>query len=268
MHLPKKAQLGLGLIGIGREWGHQLTPIPNVTEVCDFLLFAYQLGINFFDTAPAYGYSEARLGKFLDQLTPKQRKRIFVSTKFGEHWDFDKKSSYTDHSYDALCKSFDNSLSILKKIDMLQLHKTTPSVLKSVDLQRSIEYVSQHEEIIIGASVSDMESAKLICESSVFASIQIPYNIYNKKFETAIDLANQNNKLVLINRPYNMGEILGRGGEPYELMLLAYKAILEKKFHGYVLTGTKSIKHLQENWDIFNSIQDILGRTEEAGQVG
>jgi len=31
----------------------------------------------------------------------------------------------------------------------------------------------------------------------------------------------------------------------------AFRFILQKKFNGFILTGTKSIKHLQENYTAF-----------------
>jgi len=82
-------ELGLGLIGIGREWGHVQTGVPDSESVQDFLRFAYDSGIRFYDTAPSYAYSEERLGFFLNGLSPEQRKTVVIATKFGETWDLD-----------------------------------------------------------------------------------------------------------------------------------------------------------------------------------
>ena len=65
-------ELGCGLIAIGRPWG-TTAEVPSEAEAIDFLQFAYDSGIRFFDTAPSYGLSEERLGHFLDLLTPQQR---------------------------------------------------------------------------------------------------------------------------------------------------------------------------------------------------
>ncbi|MGD0655782.1 MAG: aldo/keto reductase [Thermoguttaceae bacterium] len=248
-------KLGLGLIGIGRQWGHAAIQVPEETDVLEFLKGAYELGIDFFDTAASYGSSEERLGKFLRTLNPGQRERISVSTKFGDHWDGRAGNSYVDHSFDALVASLDRSLSRLGKIDVLQLHKTTPQALKSDDLKRALDYARGKGVTRFGASVSDLESGRMVCESDVFSIIQCPYNAENAKFGEIIDLAEEKHKLVLTNRPFGMGKMLYN--ENQEVLdkktrqIEAYKFILRKKFHGFILSGTKSLEHLRENIEAF-----------------
>ena len=60
-------QLGLGLIGIGKPWGHAPAPVPSEPEAIALLESAFAVGIRYFDTAPSYGdgVSEQRLGRFL-----------------------------------------------------------------------------------------------------------------------------------------------------------------------------------------------------------
>jgi aryl-alcohol dehydrogenase-like predicted oxidoreductase len=258
-------KLGLGLIGIGRQWGHAGVLVPEEAAAIDFLRGAYELGVEFFDTAASYGSSEERVGRFLRTLSPEQRNRITISTKFGDHWDFKANDSYVDHSFDALRASLDRSISRLGKIDILQLHKTTPQVLKSDDLQRALDYARSTGIKVFGASVSDVESGRMICESDVFTLIQFPYNIENTKFSEIIDLAENYHKLVLTNRPFAMGKYLYN--EPLEAvdkkfrLIEAYKFILRKKFHGYILSGTKSIAHLRENLDAFKLVTEKVSGT-------
>jgi aryl-alcohol dehydrogenase-like predicted oxidoreductase len=161
-------KLGLGLIGIGRQWGHAGGQVPEEAAAIDFLRGAYELGVDFFDTAASYGSSEQRVGRFLQTLSPEQRNHITVSTKFGDHWDTEANDSYVDHSYDALRASLDRSISRLGKIDMFQLHKTTPQVLKSDDLKQALDYARSKGIQVFGASVSDVESGRMVCESDVF----------------------------------------------------------------------------------------------------
>jgi aryl-alcohol dehydrogenase-like predicted oxidoreductase len=82
-------QLGLGLIGIGKPWGHAPNPVPAEREAVALLELAFDLGIRYFDTAPSYGdgVSEERLGRFLKSMPAGQRSQVAVATKFGEHWD-------------------------------------------------------------------------------------------------------------------------------------------------------------------------------------
>ncbi len=59
-------KLGLGLIGIGRQWGHAGVEVPEEARVFEFLKGAYELNVDFFDTAASYGSSEERLGFFCE----------------------------------------------------------------------------------------------------------------------------------------------------------------------------------------------------------
>ena len=248
-------KLGLGLIGIGREWGHANTKVPSEAHVLDFLKGAYDLGVCYFDTAASYGSSEQRFGKFLQTLTSDQRNRITIGTKFGDHWNEQTQDAYPDHTFEALRASLDRSISCLGKIDILQLHKTNPDVLKSDDLKRSMDYARSKGITVFGASVSDVESGRMVCESDVYSLIQCPYNIENQKFSDVIDLAIEKNKLVLINRPFGMGKMLyndsNEAADKKARQIEAYKFILRKNFRGYILSGTKSLEHLKENLDSF-----------------
>jgi aryl-alcohol dehydrogenase-like predicted oxidoreductase len=252
MQLQNNIQLGLGLIGIGREWGTYNTSVPEEEYVINFLASAFNSGIRFFDTAPAYNKSEIRFGNFLKTLEQSKYNEIIVSTKFGEHWDNSKNGTFVDHSYDALCSSFDLSLKKLTKIDVIQLHKSTSTVLRSIDFVRAIEYARNiNKDIIIGASVSDLESANIACSDLDIDIIQFPFNYNNKSFEELFSLSEKNNKWLLINRPFNMGGIFKSDENIESLMHSSYELILSKKFKGYVLTGTKSLDHLHQNQKIF-----------------
>jgi hypothetical protein len=46
--INKNIKMGLGLIGIGREWGHTAIHVPVEAHAIRFLKGAYELGIEFF----------------------------------------------------------------------------------------------------------------------------------------------------------------------------------------------------------------------------
>lgn len=254
--MAEQIELGLGLIGIGREWGYADSKVPTENEVLDFLKFSFDLGVRFFDTAPSYGFSEERLGKFLHSISPEQRQGIRVSSKFGDHWNQENSTAYVDHSYDALCRSLDNTIAHLDRIDLLQLHKTDPNVLKSKELWRAFTYAKEIGIKTFGASVSDQESGAMVCKNDFFEYVQIPFNKSNIKFDNVIEKANVNHKHVIINRPFNMGALLYEEDKLLNGQKLAdaFQFILDRKFSGVILTGTKSQNHLQENWASFNKV--------------
>ncbi len=180
--VPGGKRLGLGLIGIGRPWGHVPGEVPTELAARDFLAYAFQSGVRYFDTAPSYGSSEERFGRFLASLTPAERTSVTVATKFGEHWDDTRNEPFVDHSYDALARSLERSASRLGRIDVLQLHKTTPEVLRSHDLARAWQFAASLGIQTLGPSVSDLDSARAACASGAYQMLQLPLNVLDDRF--------------------------------------------------------------------------------------
>jgi aryl-alcohol dehydrogenase-like predicted oxidoreductase len=252
--------LGLGLIGIGRPWGHVGGVVPEEKNVLKFLEDAYGLGIRYFDTAPAYGTSEERLGRFLITLSEEQRNGVTVATKIGEYWVAQEQNTSVDHTYDSMKKSLDQSFKLLKKIDILYLHKATLQSLQSPDVAKIFSYAKQCGIKRFGASVSDVDSAAYVCNSRLYSIIQFPFNQENKLFADSIKLAKKQNKTIVINRPFNMGSTLykNKTSNPFLKKVKAYKFIMKNHFNGVILTGTKSFDHLQENYRAFQTAEIIL----------
>jgi aryl-alcohol dehydrogenase-like predicted oxidoreductase len=247
-------RLGLGLIGIGKPWGYANPLVPPEKDALALLERAVELGVRFFDTAPSYGVSEERLGKFLRGVTLRDRAALTIATKFGEHWDTLRQEPYVDHSFEALRRSLDETVARIGIPDILELHKTTPTVLRSDALARAWEYAQSLGIRETGASVSDPESAEIVLASPRNSVMQLPYNRQNRVFEGAIDAAIARGAMVLVNRPFGMGKMLYDGVSKSE----AFRFVLQKGFQGVVLSGTKSAAHLEENWAAFREAQSAL----------
>jgi aryl-alcohol dehydrogenase-like predicted oxidoreductase len=239
-------RFALGLLEIGRPWASTKT-IPDERAARRFLEYAFEAGVRVFDTAPSYALSEARLGDFLKSLTGAERAELFIATKFGETWNFERGQPDTDHSYDVLRRSVDRSLELLGRIDLLQVHKSTPEVLQSGDLARAMEYAAGLGIPMFGASVKDLESARIACADPRFRQLQFPYNAANRAMGTIFQQARGAGRLLFLNRPLNMGALLESGGS----VASAIAALLEQPFDGAVLFGTSSEAHLAEDLEAF-----------------
>lgn len=250
MNMNTPIQLGLGLIGIGRPWGHVPGEVPSEGEAISFLEYAFQLGFRYFDTAPSYGTSEARLGKFLNSLGASERRQLTIATKFGEHWDSAAQQAFVDHSYDALCRSLDRSAALLGKIDILQLHKTTPAVLASGDLARAWQYAASLGITEVGASVAGVDSARIAVDGP-YKVIQLPYNFVRREMGEIVDQAARRGMWVAVNRPYAMGSMIYDNPDVGKAEAFAF--ILQRAFTGVILTGTKCKAHLAENLAAFRA---------------
>lgn len=247
-HSP--VSLGLGLISIGRDWGFVKGEPPSAEESQDLLETAIELGIRFFDTAPAYGYSEERFGGFLRQLDPVLAGGVFVATKCGIHWDFDRRADYDDNSYDALRRSIDQSAIRLPRIDLLQLHRATADAIVCDDVKRAFEYASSLGIGKFGASVKDMAAARAALADALYTYVQLPFNLAYSAMREAFELATTAGKHVIVNRPFGMGQLLydeTQRRKPDAMKTSAFEFILAQGFSGVVLTGTKSPAHLRQN---------------------
>ncbi len=113
--------VGLGTVKFGRNEGVKYPrgfALPSDRQVVDLLVLARDLGVNFLDTAPAYGTSEERLGRLL----PAPRQDWLLATKVGE--TFQQGQSTFDFSAAATRASVARSLKRLRTdyLDMVLIH--------------------------------------------------------------------------------------------------------------------------------------------------
>lgn len=242
-------QFGLGLLEIGREWGYRPSAVPDEQAALEFLRGAFELGVRVFDTAPSYAHSEERLGLFLKELTPSQRASVTVATKFGETWDSSRGEPVTAHDYDSLMASLENSFRLLGQIEVLQVHKSTPAVLRSGEVRCALDDARGMGVRVLGASLKDLESAVIACTEHPFTQMQFPFNAENRTMLPAMEEARTSGRQVYVNRPFSEGRLLHEGGG----VQACIEAVVREEFDGALLFGTRSLAHLRENLTAFET---------------
>lgn len=248
------AQLGLGLIGIGRPWPTQLHDVPSSAGVAALLEQAVSSGVRFFDTAPAYGLSEARLGQVLRKELAGHRDLLTVATKCGETWDV-RGGSRTDHTPAGLEASVEESMLRLGRIDLLQLHKATEEAMSDERvLDTLVRLAATHGIPAIGVSAKDPATCEAALRTGVFSHIQCPVNTESPLSAWVRDHNTQ--VRVVGNRPYRSGQLLNGTAALSELLEHAIDTVGED---GIVLTGTTNTTHLEETAEAFRR-QTILKR--------
>lgn len=113
--------LGLGTVKLGRREGVKYPAdfqLPDDRTAAKLLDVARSLGVNLLDTAPAYGTSEARLGRLLRR----QRGDWLIASKVGE--TFEQGRSSHDFSPEAVQASIKRTLQRLHtdRLDIALIH--------------------------------------------------------------------------------------------------------------------------------------------------
>jgi aryl-alcohol dehydrogenase-like predicted oxidoreductase len=239
-------RLGLGLVSIGRVWGvHGGSPLDEAAAQ-ELIVGAVGLGIAFFDTAPAYGVSEAILGRALATV-PTSRNRLTIATKIGEHWVDAASPTMVDHSYDALCRSLDRSIRHLGRIDVLQIHKATPDNLRSAGVAKAMDYARSLGIRQFGASISDEATAQVAAESGQFGWLQFPFNAQSPALGPLFPLLADKRVTPIINRPLAMGALAAvPAAEKPTAIRAALQLIHAHCRAGVIITGTRHLAHLAE----------------------
>jgi aryl-alcohol dehydrogenase-like predicted oxidoreductase len=244
---PDDLELGLGLVSIGRVWGVANTPVPDRHSVMDVLATAVDGGIRCFDTAPAYGASEQRLGVFLAGLSQAQRAKFVIMTKVGEHWDAAADAAFTDHGYDAMARSLDRSVELLGRIDVLQLHKATEDVIRAPETASFFRHARAMGISTLGASVSSVAAGKLALETGMFSCLQFPLNAETRQMESLLHPLQVAGGFPVINRPFAMGGAVHAAADKSAAGIAAFRFLRDRVSRGIVLTGTGKAAHLAEN---------------------
>ncbi|HQX53082.1 MAG TPA: aldo/keto reductase [Planctomycetaceae bacterium] len=171
----KVTQLGYGSMGLRgpKTWGVRVVS----DEAADvFLNAVLDAGINFIDTAPDYGASEERIGRFIGS----RRKEFILATKCGCVYRQGDHHLELDHVWkaDVIRKNLETSLQRLKTdvIDILQFHGGDAETLQREGL---IELLLSFREAglvrFIGVS-SSLPNLPALIDLGVFDTFQIPYS--------------------------------------------------------------------------------------------
>jgi len=181
-------QLGFGAMEIRgpKVWGGRQVSEAQADAVLNGVLDA---GINFIDTAPDYGLSEERIGRYLRS----RRGEYYLATKcgcdprdVGDHWE-------TPHTWtrDRLMRNIEESLLAMKTdhVDLLQLHNPRDGNTPWEELVRTLQDIkAQGLTRFIGCSHTLPWLDKCIA-MGVFDTFQIPYSCLEPEHHDAISRA-------------------------------------------------------------------------------
>ena len=179
---------GLDVTQLGFGAGQRLSPDETFsTEQAGRLLNAVlDAGINFIDTAPDYGPSEAQIGRHLGS----RRQEFFLATKCGCNIDATGMRQDPDHLWTAerIHRNIDQSLQRLgtDHVDLLQTHNATPEDLQDTGVVEALLAIKEAGKTrFLGASTTAPHLITLV-RSGVFDTVQVPYSALRRGHEKMI----------------------------------------------------------------------------------
>ena len=231
---------------------------------------AVELGVNFIDTADAYGpdVSERLIG---EALSPYQE-GLVIATKGGltrqgpNRWAPVGRAEY-------LTQQVEMSLRLLKtdRIDLWQLHRIDPKVPVEESLQAVARLQRQGKIRHIGLSevkVPEIEQARKVC---TIVSVQNQYNMTDRKHEDVLEYCAKESIAFIPWAPVAAGKMAQPGGKLDEAakkhnVTVGQLSLAWLLHHSPVLVpipGTSSVEHLEENI----KAQDVTLSTAEWEEI-
>ncbi len=243
--------LGLGTVKIGRNQQVKYPEgfeLPDDKTVIELFELAQSLGINFIDTAPAYGSSEQRLG----ELLPDRHDWVIV-TKVGEI--FENAQSRFDFSYNYTIESVEQSLRKLKRdvIDVVLVHSDGDDmrIIRDEPVFEALEKLKDKGLIkAYGMSSKTVEGGRWVVENCdvVMATANLDYD----EERPVLELAEKLNKGVIIKKGLQSGHAdSASGGSGVKA---AFEHILSLPGVSSMIVGTINPAHLKGNVDMVNLI--------------
>ena len=230
--------LGFGAFKIGRNQGIKYPTaydLPSEDEVDRILNGVLDLGLNYIDTAPAYGLSEERIG----QTIAHRREEFTLSTKVGEL--FENGQSTYDFSGESIRASVHRSLRRLKTeiLDIVFLHSNgdDQTILNETDAVPTL--ISLKESGLIRAIGLSGKTAEGFRESFAWAdALMVEYHRDETSHAEILSEAERAGIGIVIKKGLGAGRIPADEAIPFVLSNPAVSSMV---------IGGLNLDHIREN---------------------
>jgi aryl-alcohol dehydrogenase-like predicted oxidoreductase len=214
---------------------------------------AVAAGVNFIDTAEAYG---PKLNESLiaDALYP-YKKDLVIATKGG--FSRPGAGQWVPNGDPAFIRgNIDSSLKRLKtdSIDLWQLHRIDPNFPVEETLAPVVDAVKAGKIKHVGLSEVDVEQIERVQKVLPIVSVQNLYNLGNRKWEPVLDYTIQNGLAFIPWYPLASGpdSLAGKinaiaSAHKATTAQIALAWLLQRADNILLIPGTSSLEHLQEN---------------------
>ena len=214
---------------------------------------AVEAGVNFIDTAEAYG-PKTNETLIADALYP-YKKDLIIATKGS--FERPGPNQWTPNGRpEFIRQGIEGSLQRLKvdTIDLWQLHRFDPKVPVEETLGPVVEAVKAGKIRYVGLSEVNIEQIERAEKVIPVVSVQNLYNLGNRQWEEIVDYTAKRNIAFIPWYPLASGpdkladkinKIAAKHGAVTSQIALAW--LLKRSANILLIPGTKSIAHLEEN---------------------
>jgi aryl-alcohol dehydrogenase-like predicted oxidoreductase len=201
------SRIAFGTWQLGGDWG-RFDEAMAVTAI----RHAFDLGVNFFDTAQAYGFgaSERLLGGALRGELNRNRDQLVIATKGGLRMT--DGGLVRDASPQWLCEGVDASLRALgvEYIDLYQVHWPDPKVPAAETAGALAELVAAGKIRHVGVSNYDAAQLAEFAVTLPVGTLQPPYHLFRRDIEgEVLPYCREHNVGVLVYGPLAHGLLSG-----------------------------------------------------------
>lgn len=190
---PTRIGLGTWAIG-GWMWGG-----TDEQKSIDTVHHALDKGINFIDTAPAYGFglSEELVGKAVEQYG--NREDLVIATKVGIEWN-ENEEVFRNASRERIFKEVEDSLERLRTdyIDVYQIHWPDPLVPIGETAEAMRQLYDEGKIKAIGVSNFSTRQMDDFRKVAPVHTCQPPYNLFEREIEDDVLPYCQENNIILL----------------------------------------------------------------------
>jgi aryl-alcohol dehydrogenase-like predicted oxidoreductase len=261
------SEIGLGTVELGLDYG---VPVdgehlrPPEEQAARLLNRALDLGVNFIDTARAYGGSEEVIGRALKG----RREEYILASKLKP---IREEGQPDQELRDQVKASIAESLRMLQTgvIDLLQLHHAPADVVKSGRVLAAAREAQRAGAVrFIGASTYGEDAPLAVLESGGYDTLQVAYNLADRTLEEKVlPLAQQQGVGIIVRSVLLRGVLTHRyiylpnqladlksaiaqlsslvGREAGSLPEMAYRFVLANPAVSTALVGTARVEELE-----------------------
>jgi len=272
-----KDKLCLGTVQFGLEYGiNNKTGKPAEEQVFSMLDLAVAKGIEYFDTAAAYGNAEEILGRYFESRN--LQKQVKVISKLLPNLIADDNYRAEAIVENEIRKSLERLK--LECLEGYLLH--TPTDFFNQSVMNGL-FLAKEKGLIrnLGVSIYETEHALDVVNSGMVDYIQIPYNVFDQRMERTefFNIARANGVTVFARSPFLQGLLFMEGDDipahlerarvylhdfdeiiaQYSLKRVEAALFLSYLNPGidYVVFGVDNIEQLTENIEVCNLNPDV-----------